>query len=118
MRGLKGLGILLAVLAVAYVALVGITAYDRLRRSAEAEVMILRREPYTHVDTFGGSSLGGYDVRYAYTVNGRRYEAQDRRPWPDLDEREPKVCYAPGDPRDHWLVDGAYGCGDAFSSGD
>jgi len=118
MRGLKGLGVLLAVLAAAYALTLGITTWERVRRSTEVAVEVIARRPYTRVDTFGGSELGGWDVNYRYVVAGVGYQATARRPWPNFDAYHAKVCYAPADPRDHWLAPGSYRCGDWQVPGD
>jgi hypothetical protein len=117
MRGLKGLGLLLVVLAAAYLGVLAITSVERIRRTAEATIQIDARRPYTTVSTFGTSYLGGWDVSYSYEVAGRTYRSTARRPWPDFDAYEPKVCFAPANPSDHWLVAGTYPCGSVLASG-
>ena len=117
-RGLKGIALLLAIAVAGIAALNAVTLLDRVRRSVEAPVAIVAREPYSRVGNRGAVTLGGWDLSYTFVVDRLAYDGRARRPWTDVDARAPKICHAPNDPADHWLVAGTYRCGDPFAAGD
>ena len=108
-HGLRGLLALVAIVAVAQAGLWAIGWIDTVRLSGTAQVEIV-----STVVTGGSSydqSPSGTTLHYAYVVGGITYTGTDFRRWLNIDAHRPKVCFDPGEPSHHLLVEGSYRCG-------
>ena len=106
----RALPALLFVLIVGVGMAATLTQLGALRRTAEAPVTITSAvlEP-------GGGTKDrrerGYHLRYVYNVGASSYPGIVFRTWTSVEGHDPKVCFDPADPRNHWLVDGDVACG-------
>ena len=108
-RNGRYLSVLLVIAVVAVALFAAVARWETLRRSSSAPIAIRS----TLFQPGGGLELvvEGTWIDYTYEVEGKTYIARDFRQWLDIAAHRPKVCYAPSDPGDHFLVSGWIVCG-------
>lgn len=82
---------------------------DTWRRSGTAAPTIVRSR-FLSGDAYAQQPTG-WQIEYVYSVDGVAYPASDFRAWVDVAAHRPKVCFEPGHPENHLLVDGRIRCG-------
>jgi hypothetical protein len=82
---------------------------DTMRRSGTATPTIVRTR-FLAADPYAQQPAGS-QIEYVYAVAGATFTASDFRTWIDVAAHRPKVCFEPGHPENHLLVDGRIRCG-------
>lgn len=108
-RSRRLLGRLLAILVIAFVVSAALGRWAVVRRSSEASITIVATLP--QLGSSYEQSPTGTTIRYTFQAGGRVFAGSAFRPWLDVSEQHPKVCFAPENPEDHLLVEGDYRCG-------
>ena len=102
--------VVIGVVAIALIALFVEGRIDVMRPSGTADVDVVSAE--IKVGSSFDQSPAGSTIRYTYVVNGTTYLGVDFRRWLDVGSHAPKVCFDPGNPASHLLVDGTCRCGE------
>ena len=108
-HGARTIVFLLAVVVVGLSGLFIVQRMETMRRTGSTAIYIVSTS-FQLPSTYEQSPSGTW-LRYTYTVDGTTYDGYDFRHWNKVAAHDPKVCYDPADPKDHFLVSGPIRCG-------
>ncbi len=108
-NGARTIAFLLAVTIVGLAWLIIVQRMETMRRTGSTAIDVVATS-FQLPSPFEQSPSGTW-LRYTYTVDGTTYSGYDFRRWSKVAAHDPKVCYDPADPNDHFLVSGSIRCG-------